>query len=277
MPSPLLFLSARVIVRAALVSVCIALQIWTPAVYAESAPIPLPADNRLMQFVYNPNDTYTILTRPASATHVELGPDETLEIVVMGDTFQWITSRTGRHFFIKPIKPDIFTSATLITNKRSYQLTFRASPENGKWMQRVSWHYPEVAMLAEIASEAKVRDERVEKTRLEDVTPFSGLSPEKLNFGYVSEGDAAFKPKTVFDDGKFMYVRFAPNTQELPAIFMVQTDGSLALVNYIVKGDLIVVQRLAKTLLFKLGKVEVRVSKVDVSDEKSSWWSFNKK
>lgn len=277
MPSPLLFLRVQATALAVLAAACIALQLASNDANAESAPIPLPADNRLMQFVYNPNDTYTILTRPASATHVELGPDETLEIVVMGDTFQWITSRTGKHFFIKPIKPDIFTSATLITNKRSYQLTFRASPENGKWMQRVSWHYPEIAMLAGVASEAKVRDEKTEKSRLDEVMPFSGLSPEKLNFGYVPEGEATFKPKTVFDDGKFMYIRFAPNTQELPAIFMVQADGALALVNYIVKGDLIVVQRLAKSLLFKLGKAEVRVNKADIADEKSGWWSFNKK
>lgn len=255
----------------------IAIQLLPTCAHAESAPIPLPADNRLMQFIYNPNDTFTILTRPASATHVELGSDETLEIVVMGDTFQWITSRSGKHFFIKPIKPDIFTSATLITNKRSYQLTFRASPENGKWMQRVSWHYPEVAMLAEIATETKARDEKAEKSRVDEVTPYGGLAPDKLNFGYAFEGEAPFKPKTVFDDGKFMYVRFAPNTQELPAIFMVQPDGSLALVNYIVKGDLIVVQRLAKSLLFKIGKAEVRVSRSDAPDEKANWWPFGKK
>lgn len=274
-PSPLLRIRTAALV--VLTATGVVLQTLPTDVHAESAPIPLPADNRLLQFIYNPNDTYTILTRPASATHVELGPDETLEIVVMGDTFQWITSRTGKHFFIKPIKPDIFTSATLITNKRSYQLTFRASPENGKWMQRVSWHYPENAMLAEVASEAKARDDKAEKSRIDNVAPFTGLSPDKLNFDYLAEGDARFKPVTVFDDGKFMYVRFSPNTQELPAIFMVQPDGSLALVNYIVKGDLIVVQRLAKSLLFKLGKAEVRVNKAALTDERASWWPFNKK
>ena len=240
---------------------------------AESAPSPLPADNRLVRFVYDSNNTYTVLTRPASATHVEMAADENLEIVVMGDTFQWITSKTPKHFFIKPIKPDIFTSATLITNKRSYQLTFRASPENGKWMQRVSWHYPDVAMMAEVAADAKVAEAIREKVRLEATTPVTGLAPEKLNFGYTPSGDAPFKPKHVFDDGRFMYVRFAPNTQEIPAIFMLQPDGSAALVNFLVQGDLVVIQRLANVLLFKIGKAEVRVTK-DGTQEKSNWWPF---
>lgn len=267
----------RVFVLACLTTTaCLSLCTVASLSHAESTSQPMPADNRLVQFVYNPNDTFTVLTRPYSSTHLEMAPDEELEMVVMGDTFQWITQKTPKHFFIKPIKPDIFTSATLITSKRTYQLTFRASPENGKWMQRVSWHYPDIAMLTEVLGQRKAREFDAEQKRLADIVPVTGLQAERMNFDYQIAGDAPFKPVTVFDDGKFVYVRFAPITQEMPAIFMLQSDGALSLVNYVVKGDLIVIQRLVERMLLKIGKAEVRVMKSAAVEANKSWFPFFK-
>ena len=243
-------------------------------VHAESAPIPMPGDTRLFQFVYNPNDTYTVLTRPFSSTHIEMASDEELDMVVMGDTVQWIVGKTPKHLFIKPVRPDIFTSATLITTKRSYQLTFRASPENGKWMQRVNWHYPELEMIQRVESDAKTKRSLEAKATDEALTPVTGLAPEKMGFDYQIDGTASFKPATVFDDGKFLYIRFASGNQEMPALFLVDADGSLSLVNFVVKGDLVVVQRLATRLLLKLGKDEIRITKRGAEPAKSGWFSM---
>jgi type IV secretion system protein TrbG len=228
---------------------------------AQSSPIPMPGDNRLVQFMYSANETYTILTRPFSSTHIEMGPDEVLELVALGDTVKWLVAKTPKNLFIKPTTADIFTSATLITNKRSYQITLRSSPENGKWMQRVSWHYPESEMLLRVEQEARVKTESTQKAADAAVTPVTGLAPESMSFDYAIEGTAAFRPVTVFDDGKFVYLRFPPSSQELPALFTTDADGSLNLVNYVVKGDLVVMQRLAFRLLLKLGKEEVRITK----------------
>lgn len=232
-------------------------------VRAESPPLPMPGDNRLVKFVYNPNETYTVLTRPESATHLEMAPDEDLDFVVLGDTFQWVVSKTPKHFFIKPIKPDIFTSATIVTTKRTYQLTFRASAQNGKWMQHVGFHYPEIEMLQRVKSEA-VAQRAVTEAQIEsNATVASGLTIDKMKFDYVVEGAANIRPVTVFDDGRFTYIRFQPNAQELPALFMKEADGSLSLVNYQAKGDLMVVQRLVSRFLLKLGKDEVTITKAD--------------
>jgi type IV secretion system protein TrbG len=234
-----------------------------PIVHAESQPIPMPGDTRLVQFIYNPNETYTVLTRPMSTTHIELASDEELHLVALGNTVEWILAKQSKHLFIKPIRPDIFTSATIITTKRTYQLTFRSSPENGKWMQRVSWLHPDLDMLQKLTVEEKVKSaaETLRATQDEAVTLGSGVTPDKLGFGYEFQGDETLRPDNVFDDGRFMYVRLKPNTQSIPAFFGVDADGSMQVLNYTVKGELIIVQRLLPRLLMKLGKAELLVLK----------------
>jgi type IV secretion system protein TrbG len=233
--------------------------------FAEAQPLPHPGDTRLVQFIYEPNQTFTILTRPLSATHVEFAADESVEIVALGDTVSWIAVKSERHFFIKPSRPDLFTSATIITNKRAYQITLRSGPENGKWMQRVSWHYPELEMVQRVQAAKSASAAITEAAEQKKRVAAEGLSAESLSFDYDITGSARIRPVTVFDDGKFTYVRFAPGSQELPAVFT-STDGkSLALVNYIAKGDLIVVQRLSSELLLKLGADEVRIKRTAAS------------
>lgn len=45
--------------------------------------------------------------------------------------------------------------------------------------------------------------------------------------------------------------------QDLPAVFARNTDGSVELVNYTIDGDYVVVQKIAPSILLKLGKTEV--------------------
>jgi type IV secretion system protein VirB9 len=94
----------------------------------------------------------------------------------------------------------------------------------------------------------------------------SGLNPASLRFNYKVEGDAAFKPTQVFDDGKFTFLRMPQDVQELPAVFSVIEGQDYALVNYTVDGSYIVAQRLLDTAVLKLGKAEVRVTKVKPSE-----------
>ena len=61
----------------------------------------------------------------------------------------------------------------------------------------------------------------------------------------------------VFDDGRFTWIQVR-SPQALPALFMVE-EGNAVLVNYVVKGEYFVVQRLMPEMLLKLGNTEVRV------------------
>lgn len=239
-----------------------------PVSQAEIKAIPMPADAKLVEFPYDPNDTFVVLTRPKSITDIVLHSEEEVVGFALGDTFQWSTKDTKGHIFIKPLRPNITTSATLVTTERTYQFTLKASPEDGAWYQRVSFIYPQLMVLEKERQASAKRAQDAETARLQSQIASPKLSPENLNFEYSIQGEATFKPVQVFDDGKFTWVRL-PKTQEMPAFFLVNEDGSAELVNTHMRGDYVVVQRLCDKLLLKLGKKEITIER-----KKAGSWSI---
>lgn len=259
-----------------LVALVAALSALAPitTVQAEARPIALPTDTRLVEFVYQPNQTYTILTRPGDVTNIQLSDDEELATLAMGDTAQWVYSTIPGHIFLKPVFPGLLTTATLVTNKRTYQLTLRSSPEDGKFYQQVTWHNPAlIAYRNEQASQRMVQMEtaaRVEQARMASTVVTPNVSLESLNFDYEVRGRAPFAPSQVFDDGKFTWIRI-PDSQELPAVFLLGERGEAELLNYTLRDRYIVVQRLVPGVLLKLGRDEVKITRK--ADRRSRWSS----
>lgn len=234
----------------------------------EMQSLPMPADNKLVIFNFDPNDTYTVLTMPDAVTDIQLMPEEKVSAMAIGDSVQWIIAKADGHIFVKPIRPNIFTSATVVTDKRTYQITLRSSPIGGKWYQRVSWNYPELLIIAQQqAEERKKVDEDAKKKAAEEkreqqemvVSKSSGSPVDNLNFEYEVSGDADFKPIQVFDDGKFTWLKMNKKAQELPALFLMAEDGKFELVNYIRQDEFLKVQRLFPRAVLKLGKAEVQI------------------
>ena len=235
---------------------------------AEIKPIPMPADAKLVEFPYEPNDTFVVLTRAKAITDIVLHPDEEVIGLALGDTFQWQVKDAKGHIFVKPLRPNISTSVTLVTSVRTYQFTLQASPEDGVWYQRVSFTYPQLLVIERERQVAAKRVQDTEAARLDAQVASPRLSPENLNFEYAISGDATFRPTQVFDDGKFTWVRM-PKTQDMPAFFMVAEDGGIELINTHLRGDYVVVQRLVNKLLLKLGKTEVKIER-----NKGGWSLF---
>lgn len=236
---------------------------------AEIKPIPMPADAKLITFPYEPDDTFVVMTRPKSITDIVLHPDEEVVGLALGDTYQWKVEEAKGHIFVKPLRPNISTSVTLVTSARTYQFTLQASPEDGVWYQRVNFNYPKLLVIERERQQATKRAHDAEVARLAAQVASPKLSPENLNFEYKISGDASFRPTQVFDDGKFTWVRM-PKTQDMPAFFMVAEDGGVELINTHLRGEYVVVQRLVDKLLLKLGKTEVKVER-----NKGGWSFFN--
>ncbi|MDN0082482.1 TrbG/VirB9 family P-type conjugative transfer protein [Crenobacter sp. SG2305] len=241
-------------------------------------PVTMPADTRLVLFNFDPNATYTVLARPNTITDIQLSPDEGLVTFALGDTVNWISAKTdgqGAHIFVKPIRPDLFTSGTLVTTKRTYQLTLRSVSDRARWYQRVSWNYPDMLIFQNLSAgriSAPASDANLIPASF--VTTAANVSPavggqgsaggsgyEKLNFEYQISGKAAFRPSQVFDDGRFTWIKMDARSQEMPAVFMLDNNGDPEIVNFVTKGDYIMVQRLAAGFLLKLGRDEVRIQK----------------
>jgi len=232
-----------------LILVC-ALQLIALEALAESEAVLMPGDTHLVVYRYDPNNTYAVLGLPGVPTDIQLAPDEKVLGFAMGDTVQWLIEELPGHLFIKPIKADLFTAGTLVTDRRVYQLAFKSTNPQGRWYQKVSWSYPEVALRG-------AREGAAAPPMVEMVSP-DKLDPATLNFAYDIEGEGDFKPLTVFDDGRFTWLK-VKSPQALPALFMVSEEGT-QLVNYLIQGDYFVVQRLLPAALLKLGNSEVRVT-----------------
>ncbi len=216
---------------------------------AESEAVSVTGDQRLAVFRYDPNSTFTIVTIPGVPTDIQLSADEKVTGLALGDTVQWMVEELPGHLFIKPLRADLFTAGTLVTDRRVYQLLFKSTTLQGRWVQKVSWSNTEGVGPKNIL-------ETTAGVSSETLSP-EALDPAQLNFGYDIEGEGDFRPVTVFDDGRFTWIKVR-SPQALPALFMVDENGAV-LVNYIVKEEFFVVQRLMPEVLLKLGNTEIRV------------------
>lgn len=233
--------------------------------------VPAANENRIVRFTYSPEVIYRILTTTAKHTHIELGEDEGLkENPVMGDSVQWRVSGGPRNIYVKPVREDIDTSLTIVTNKRSYQFQLISGNKTSSVYQKVSFDYPDREAEIKLQRDTVTAAVNEESGRLNSQILASNADPTSYNFGYDIVGEASFKPLTVYSDDKFTYLRM-PNTQVAPAVFLLDQQNTPSLVNYKPKGNFIVVERLASGLLLKLGNEEVRVFRRD--EKRSALWN----
>lgn len=239
---------------------------------AELIATPLRGDSRLVQFNYDADNTYLVLAKPKAVTHIQFAVDEMIQSVAAGDTANWelTPTKNRKNLFVKPKFDDSDTSMTVITDKRTYQFVLRSTGDGKKWYQRVNWVYAsdmlmavdgadDVAVGSPATADKKPQAELPRRTS--GAEPVIGrVQPEALRFSYEIVGDAPFRPLVVFDDGRFTYFKLASSLQELPALFAVIDGSEYSLVNFEIKGDYLVAQRLLDKAILKLGKAEVRVN-----------------
>jgi type IV secretion system protein VirB9 len=206
------------------------------------------------------------MTRPGAITDIALDPSEILTALAVGDTVQWISADTAGHVFIKPLRPGLFTTATVVTDKRVYQLSLRSSQENGLFYQRVSWVYPDFLMVKKITPPPQNAPDVKPNEKPEQGGGLSTKKLDDMNFDYdISGDDVQFKPTQVMDDGKFVWLQMPRNSQEQPALF-IETEGGLSLANYNTNGRYLVVTQLFKKAVLKIGSEEVSITR------RGKWW-----
>lgn len=254
-----------------MIAACVALMV--PAAVQAAAPktvtvdvaaqaIPAPKENRIVRYTYSPDVIFRVLSVPNLTTHLELGEDEGVkETPAIGDQAQWMVTGGPRHLFIKPLRFDLETSLTVVTNKRTYQFQLISGRSAGSQVfQKVSFLYPDREMEVKLRKETETAVVEAEQNRLAGQVVASNVDPASLDFGFKIEGEAPFKPTAVYTNGKFTFM-VMPNSQDSPAIFLLDDDDNPSLINYQVKSNMIVVERVAAKLLLKLGNAEVKISK----------------
>jgi len=229
-----------------------------------------PYDNRIRTFTYSPEVVYNLHCAVGMTTQIALAPGEGLiEDPHIGDSIQWRVSGGPTNIYIKPVRPGLTTSLSLVTNKRIYQFQLFSGPVSN-YEQMVSFRYPQDEMRIKLQEQQAQREaQQHQATELAQQSAqlvSMKFNPSNLAFGYTVKGDAPFRPENVFNDGRFTYL-LMPHLQDLPAAFLVDAQGQLTLVNYIHRGSYLVIERVASHIVLRLGKQQVDITRSEGSNE----------
>jgi type IV secretion system protein VirB9 len=221
--------------------------------------------------VFNFKDTavYEVTTSVDHVTDIQLKAGESLTTPpTAGDTVRWSVGvmQSGSapneitHLIIKPLDEGIRTNLIIATDQRVYQLKLKSGSYH---MPVVSWNYPEdnIAKLKDISK----------RDRSQEIT----ISPDDLRFNYEIDGDESYPwtPIRVFDDGKKTFIQMPKELRvyEAPTLFILDEDSEPMLVNYRVKGDYYIVDRLFDQAELRVGPHK----KIDIQIKRPNWFERN--
>jgi type IV secretion system protein VirB9 len=241
-------------------------------------------DPRLKEVWYDPQAVVTVPVKHGVVTHVVLDAGEAITDVGSGfgadcskAEASWCIAvqAGGRHLFVKPKttahEPN---NLAVVTDQRVhafqfvvladgdarlpvYRLTVRIPPAPSPAANAAATPHAALvapSTLASLAATLPAANQQLVNGRLI-------AAPQVVNQAYsIAEGPNGkdIVPTLVFDDGRFTYFRF-PNNREVPAVFQVMGDGSEAMLNARMDGDLLVVDRVARRLMLRAGSAAVGV------------------
>jgi type IV secretion system protein TrbG len=212
--------------------------------------------NAVQVYPFSSGALYQVYAAPGQVTDISLQQGEQLVgagPVAAGDTVRWIVGDTESgtanskkvHILVKPTRPDLVTNLVINTDRRTYLMELRSTEKT--YMASVSWQYPEDQLIAL----------RRQNALAEAATPIeTAVNISALNFRYAIEGDdPPWRPLRAFDDGSKVYIEFPSGIRqgELPPLFVIGPSGGSELVNYRVRKNYYVVDRLFAAAELRLG------------------------
>ncbi|MDH6297810.1 P-type conjugative transfer protein VirB9 (plasmid) [Agrobacterium salinitolerans] len=217
-------------------------------------------DSRVRFVNYQPYNITRVVGTLRSSVQVEFASDEEIAHVALGNSVAWEVAPAGNILFLKPRENQPVTNISVVTTRRdgstrSYQmeLTVRdGSVEAGQNTYfYVKFRYPEdeaafrrqQAASRALAAQAKDADNVL--------TLHEAYGPR--NWRYSAQGSQALEPQSVYDNGKITTFAFVGN-QEMPAIYMENSDGSESLVPKSVDGNLVMVHAISRKFILRRGK-----------------------
>lgn len=218
--------------------------------------------NAVQLYPYSEGALYQVYASPGQITDIALQPGESLVgsgPIAAGDTARWIIGDTQSgsgnsqriHILVKPIRPDLETNLVINTDRRTYHLELRANPS--AYMASVSWTYAEDALIAL----------RRRNAEAEAALPIGrDVALDSLRFRYRIEGDRApWRPLRAFDDGQQVFIEFPRGIGqgEMPPLFVIGPEGEGQLVNYRIRRNYMIVDRLFAAAELRLGEKQKRV------------------
>jgi len=216
---------------------------------AEALPIPGHTDSRIRTAVYSPDQVYRLYAFVGFHIDLEFETDETFEALSGGDLEGLTYSAHGNVLTLKPKVASTEMNLAVTTNKRRYYFEYsvsarRADPLVDPVMYAVRFTYPP----AHPSGDGLTEEERIGL----DLARARERRPRNTDYWFC--GNRAVKPVAAADDGVQTRFTFAARS-ELPAIFVLNDDGSESLLNFSIDDGDVLIHRVAPRFIVRRGKL----------------------
>lgn len=245
--------------RPSFLAVAVVTALVTHPAQALEIPASAQQDNRVRFINYQPYNITRIVGTLRSSVQVEFAPDEEIAHVALGNTVAWEVAPAGHILFLKPRENQPVTNISVVTtrrdgSKRSYQMELVVRDGSVDAGQNtyfyVKFRYPaDEAERRRLEHEARKR--AAEAGYADQVL---GIHEQygPRNWRYSAQGTAAIEPQAVYDNGKVTTFAFS-GSQEMPAIYIENSDGTESLVPKTVQGDLVLVHAISRKFILRRG------------------------
>lgn len=205
---------------------------------AETRPAPGLLDSRIRTAPYNVDEVYRLTGFVGYQTDLEFELGEAFVGLGAGDIEGISFVAQDNHLFLKPKAAKIGTNLTILTSRRTYQLDYSALPKLPDATEDVTYvlrfTYPAI-----VKADHKTQD-------LLDAIP----KPRNVDYWFC--GHPSLKPVAASDDGVHTRLTFAAKAEQ-PAIFVLNEDGTEALLNFSMDEGDVILHRVARRLILRRG------------------------
>jgi len=229
-------------------------------VLALDVPVGGSEDKRIRFVNYNASDIVKVIGRYRASTQIEFDPEEEIAHVAIGDSVAWEVAPAKNILFLKPREKHPPTNLQVVTirysgERRVYQFELQATEGDVRQEDSyfaVRFRYPQ-DVEAKRRAEAAIKAANADRRKAGEALSLHQAYGER-NYQYSAQGSRAIQPDMIYDDGKVTTMRFAGN-REIPAIYMVQSDGKEALIPWDARksGEIVVIHGTAREFRLRRG------------------------
>ena len=208
-----------------------------------------------------------------------------------GDATRWLITRAESgpteklitHVVVKPTDVSLDTNLIIGTNKRTYHIRLYSGTNEGDYVNRVGFYYPQ-DISDQWDESARLAEAEQKKEKDTVVSEMPAIAIDQMDFAYRIEGDdAPFKPVRVFNEGTRVFIEMPDSMRsaEAPILLLLDKSGNNQLVNYRTlpsekggrKSTYYVVDKLFDKAMLVIGtdKAQSKVTITWTKTEKKSW------
>ncbi len=216
--------------------------------HAESFPIPGKLDPRIRTVYYRPDQVYRLYGFAGFELDLVFGADEKFIGLSAGDPEALIYTAHGNVLTLRPKAASLHTNITITTSQHRYYFEYSATDrrpqDTDDVMYAVRFTYPPPPVVTHGPTATELVNGALERAR--------HGAPENVDYWYC--GSPELKPIAASDNGIETRLTFGARS-ELPAIFVLNDDGSESLINFSIDQGDVIVQRIARRFILRRGKL----------------------